>query len=85
MKHRHLNHENFTLAAIDDIISRGNRYDWRDLLYEMSQNHEVIIPKILKVCEPKIVDPYAQRYILWYTYAKAKREEFSNKSKNSSK
>jgi hypothetical protein len=31
MKHRHLTHEGFTLAAIDDVIARGKRADWAEL------------------------------------------------------
>jgi hypothetical protein len=28
MQHRHLNHQDFTLAAIDDVIGRGRLPDW---------------------------------------------------------
>lgn len=31
MKHRHLNHECLTLAAIDDILDRGHLPDWLEL------------------------------------------------------
>lgn len=31
MQHRHLTHQQFTLAAIDDIIARGKRRDWAEL------------------------------------------------------
>ena len=31
MLHRHLTHQQFTLAAIDDIIARGKRQDWAEL------------------------------------------------------
>ena len=31
MQHRHLTHEQYTLAAIDDIIARGKRRDWAEL------------------------------------------------------
>jgi hypothetical protein len=31
MLHRHLNHQGFTLAAIDDVISRGGWNDWAEL------------------------------------------------------
>ena len=31
MLHRHLTHEQYTLAAIDDIIARGKRQDWAEL------------------------------------------------------
>ena len=28
MRHRHLNHEDYTLAAIDDVSARGLWADW---------------------------------------------------------
>ena len=28
MRHRHLNHQRYTLAAIDDVITRGRWADW---------------------------------------------------------
>ena len=31
MQHRHLIHQRLTLAAIDDVISRGRWDDWADL------------------------------------------------------
>lgn len=31
MHHRHLTHQQFTLAAIDDVIARGQRRDWVEL------------------------------------------------------
>jgi len=31
MLHRHLNHEHFTLAGIDDVILRGRWRDWAEL------------------------------------------------------
>jgi hypothetical protein len=31
MLHRHLNHEGFSLASIDDLIARGNRADWEEM------------------------------------------------------
>jgi hypothetical protein len=30
MLHRHLNHQQLTLAAIDDVIARGKRRDWTE-------------------------------------------------------
>lgn len=36
MKHRHLNHERFTLAAIDDILERGTLADWLPLLRKVA-------------------------------------------------
>ncbi len=32
MKHRHLNHEEFTVAAIEDILARGQAPDWVPLI-----------------------------------------------------
>lgn len=32
MKHRHLTHERFTLAAIEDILARGRMPDWVPLI-----------------------------------------------------
>ena len=66
MKHRHLNHEAFTLAAIDDIIARGGRKDWVELRDAASD--PAIAQKILRVCQAHAVDPYAQRYHLWGHY-----------------
>jgi hypothetical protein len=31
MQHGHLNHQRFSLAAIDDVVSRGKWQDWVDL------------------------------------------------------
>lgn len=36
MKHRHLNHERFTTAAVDDILERGTLADWLPLLREVA-------------------------------------------------
>jgi hypothetical protein len=36
LKHRHLDHEDFTLTAIDDILERGNLADWLPLLREVA-------------------------------------------------
>jgi hypothetical protein len=32
MKHRHLAHEDFTIAAIEDILARGRLPDWEPLI-----------------------------------------------------
>ena len=32
MRHRHLTHERYTLAAIDDVLERGSLADWARLL-----------------------------------------------------
>lgn len=38
MKHRHLVHEDFTLAAVDDILDRGGLADWTPLLREIRRD-----------------------------------------------
>ena len=61
MWHRHLTHQQFTLAAIDDIIARGKRQDWAELRKAALADHSVL-EKILRVCQAHVADPYAQRY-----------------------
>jgi len=72
MKHRHLNHEAFTLAAIDDVIARGKRLDWAELRRAMLAD-DAVREKILKVCGPQAADPYAQRHHFWKQYAERRR------------
>ncbi len=68
MQHRHLNHQKFTLAAIDDIIGRGKRGHWAALRLA-ALNDGAVMAKILRVCRAHIADPYAQRYHFWNQYA----------------
>ena len=67
MEHRHLNHQQLTLAAIDDIIARGQRKDWAELRDVVLHDH-VIQEKVLRVCQAHVSDPYAQRYYFWKYY-----------------
>ena len=68
MIHRHLNHQELSLAAIDDVISRGKRKDWEDLRLAVLTNR-VFLEKIRQVCRARIEDPRAQRYHFWMRYA----------------
>jgi hypothetical protein len=68
MEHRHLTHQEYTLAAIDDVIGRGRRRDWAGLRTALLRDPSVR-GKILRVCEAHIADPYAQRYHFWKHYA----------------
>jgi hypothetical protein len=68
MQHRHLNHEQYTLAAIDDVIARGNRRDWAELRRAALQDRAVL-EKVWRICQAHIADPYAQRYHFWKLYA----------------
>lgn len=70
MIHRHLNHEGLSLAAIDDIISRGKRKDWEELRLAVLASPGVR-ERIEKVCRAHIANPRAQRYHFWMHYAAA--------------
>ncbi len=72
MLHRHLNHERFTLAAIDDVILRGRWDDWADLRIAVLAN-PALLEKIERVCMAHLEDPYAQRHHFWMHYAKKHR------------
>jgi len=68
MLHRHLTHQKFTLAAIDDVIERGKRRDWAELR-RAALDDRAVMEKVLRVCQAHIHDPYAQRYHFWKQYA----------------
>ena len=70
MLHRHLNHQRLTLAAIDDVISRGRWQDWAELRQAVL-NDLSLLDKVQRVCRPYVADPYAQRYHFWMNYAQA--------------
>lgn len=72
MRHRHLDHSRLTLAAIDDIIGRGQWRDWADLRQEIRQDPSML-DRIEQVCVPYTRDPGAQRYHFWMRYAKESR------------
>jgi len=72
MFHRHLNHQRFSLAAIDDVISRGKWQDWVDLRRAVLFDRD-LLDKVERVCRPYISDPYAQRHHFWMHYAKEHR------------
>ena len=65
MLHRHLTHQQYTLAA---IIARGKRQDWAELRKAALADRSVL-EKILRVCQAHVADPYAQRYHFWKAYA----------------
>lgn len=68
MYHRHLTHQNYTLAAIDDIIGRGRLEDWTDLRDSMRHDRSTL-EKVLKIARARASAPYAQRYRFWEHYA----------------
>ena len=69
MVHRHLNHQELTLAGIDDMNARGNRQDWADLREEVLAD-KAVLEKVVRVCRAHVADPRAQRYHFWMHYAK---------------
>ncbi len=72
MRHRHLNHSRFTLAAIDDIIASGQWRHWADLRRAARQD-AAILERIERVCARHVRDPRAQRYHFWMLYARESR------------
>lgn len=72
MLHRHLNHQRFTPAAIDNVIARGH---WQDLaeLRRAVLAERTLLDDVMQVCRAYISDPYAQRYHFWMQYAKTHR------------
>ena len=68
MEHRHLDHQDFTLAAIDDIISNGQWDSWKRLRLALRRDAG-IRDKILRICNARVHDPSAQRHHFWRNYA----------------
>jgi len=69
MLHRHLNHSEWTLAAIDDVIARGRLDDWKELR-DAANSRRDIRERILRVSKLHLSDPYAQRYHFWNLYVR---------------
>ena len=67
MLHRHLTHQNFSLAKIDDVISRGKCQGWAALCQAVLED-QTLREKILRVSRVHVSDPYAQRYHFWEIY-----------------
>jgi hypothetical protein len=73
MIHRHLVGETFSLASIDDIISRGKWNDWVELR-EKTVTDPPILDDIEHICNHYITDPYEQRYHFWMNYVNKWRQ-----------
>lgn len=72
MLHRHLNHQRYTLAAIDDVITRGQWQDWADLRAAVLAD-PALVDKVERVCRPFAAERYAQRHHFWMHYVEAHR------------
>jgi hypothetical protein len=69
VKHRHLNHEEFSLAAIDDIIDRGALRHWLNLLHATYAD-PALLGDIRRLCTAQADNPCAaERYAVWARYA----------------
>jgi hypothetical protein len=72
MRHRHLSHRDYTLAAIDDVIGDGRRDAWERLRLAVIRR-PAVREKVLRVCEARIQDPTAQRHHFWWHYVQGSR------------
>jgi hypothetical protein len=70
MEHRHLTHQGYTLAAIDDVIARGRLQDWIELRGAALHDRQ-ILEKVSQIARTRAADPYAQRYRFWKHYAES--------------
>lgn len=70
MRHRHLDHQRLTLAAVDDLIERGDWEDWTRLR-AAGKADPAVLDKILRVCRARTHTPFAQRHHFWARYAEA--------------
>lgn len=76
MLHRHLNHQRYTLAAIDNVIERGRMRDWLKLR-DAARRQPELFDMIVRVCAPRLSNPYAQRHHFWNNYARWRRAHVS--------
>ncbi len=72
VQYRHLNHQRFTLAAIDDVIRRGRWRDWAELR-RAALGDKALLDKIERVCAHCSADPRAQRHRFWMHYVRKHR------------
>ena len=69
MLHRHLNHEGYTAAAIDDVIERGSKQDWFELR-RAALTDPSVAERLRRLCEERRSHPHAQRHHFWAHYAR---------------
>jgi hypothetical protein len=69
VKHRHLTHSEWTLAAVDAVIGRGRLDDWKELR-GAAASEERVRERILRVCAAHLADPTDQRYFFWDYYVR---------------
>ena len=68
MNHRHLQHDELTLAAIDDIIERGTRSAWAELGRAVEKDL-IVRSKTQQITNSRIkANPLNQRFAFWNYY-----------------
>ena len=72
MRHRHLDHERYSLAAIDDVIARGRWADWADLRRAIRADPS-LVDRVERVCRVGVRSTAAQRHDFWLHYVRAYR------------
>ena len=70
MIHRHMEGDDFSPTAIDDIIDRGSWEDWIGVGRELEADPE-LAEIIQRVCARHVSDPTAQRYHFWRRYIRS--------------
>ncbi|MCS6847519.1 MAG: hypothetical protein RMN52_07385 [Anaerolineae bacterium] len=69
MQHRHLNHSDYTLAAIDDVIEHGNLRDWVELARAVLRDDTGRLrEKVQRICRARMADN-PQAYRVWQLLA----------------
>lgn len=63
MRHRHLNHQRLTLAALDDLIENGTLADWRPVLARVRREPEG--PVALRLAQLLAARDYGESGALW--------------------
>ena len=72
VRHRHLNHARYSLAAIDDVIARGRWTDWADLRRAIGADPS-LLDRVERVCRARTQSTAAQRHHFWLHYVRAHR------------
>jgi len=54
VKHRHLTHMGYTLAAIEDVLARGSIPDWAPLVWEIQADPEGdVARRVERICDAR--------------------------------
>jgi hypothetical protein len=75
VRHRHLTHEGFTIAAIEDILARGRLPDWAPLIAAIQDDpYGDVAEKTRALCEKPL---YAAPVFLRVIAAARRQRPFS--------